>query len=85
MANHKSALKRARQSEKRRVRNRSGRSAVRKHVKQFEEAAAGEGDAKAMLPSVMSAIARASSKGFMPKRRASRKIARLSRRLNASI
>ena len=82
MANHKSALKRARQSEVRRVRNRAGRSAVKKQVKQFE-AAASEGQAAPLLAGVMSALARAGSKGFIPKRRAARKIARLSRRLNA--
>ena len=81
MANHKSALKRARQSEIRRVRNRAGRSAVKKQIKEFETAVAGEGVAAPLLPTVMSALARAGSKGFIPKRRAARKIARLSRRL----
>ncbi len=83
MANHKSALKRARQNEKRRIRNRSGRSAVRKEVKQFESVAAGEGDAAALLPAMMSTLAGAAAKGYMPKRRAARKIARLSRRVHA--
>ncbi len=84
MANHKSALKRARQNEKRRIRNRAGRSAVKKQIKEFEAAVAGEGDASPQLPSIMSAIAGAAAKGYIPKGRAARKIARLSRSLNAS-
>ncbi len=82
MANHKSALKRARQNEKRRIRNRAGRSAVKNDIKQFEAAAAGDADAAPLLPAVMSSIAGAAAKGYLPKRRAARKIARLSRRVH---
>ena len=48
MANHVSALKRARQNEKRRLRNRAGRAANRTIVRKFEAALA-EGKAADVL------------------------------------
>lgn len=76
MANHKSAVKRARQNEKRRERNRSGRAANRTAVKKFlAEVATGN----ANLPAIMAQLAGSGKKGIIPKKRAARKIARLSR------
>lgn len=80
MANHKSALKRARQNEQRRVRNKAGRSALRTSVKKFETALE-QGEA-ADLPTAMSALAGAAAKGYIPKKRAARKIGRLAKRLD---
>ena len=82
MANHKSALKRARQNENRRVRNRAGRSAMRAELKKFDTAAETDGNAAAALLShTVSTLAGAGKKGLIPKQRASRKIARLSKRV----
>jgi small subunit ribosomal protein S20 len=78
MANHVSALKRARQNEKRRIRNRAGRAANRTTVRKFEAALA-EGKAAEVLPEVMAQLAGSAAKGVIPKKRASRKIARLAK------
>ncbi len=80
MANHPSALKRARQSEKKRLRNRSVNSAVRTAVKKFNVAiASSEAETvKAALKDVCSRLDRAASKGVLPKGRVSRKVSRLS-------
>ena len=79
MATHKSARKRARQSEKQRARNRHVRSGLRSALKQAR-AAVGEGDAEklpAALRQAESALRRASSKGVIPRKRASRLVSRL--------
>lgn len=84
MANHKSARKRARQSVKRRARNRHVRSGVRSALKRARAAVA-EGNAE-QLPSALreaeSALRRASSKGVVPRKRASRLVSRLARSAN---
>lgn len=85
MANHKSAKKRARQSEQRYERNRAVRSRVRTFVKRFQAAlAGGEGDAAQYLRDAEREIRKAASKGVIPTRRASRHVSRLSRSLNAT-
>ncbi len=80
MANHPSALKRARQSEKRRLRNRSVNSAVRTAVKKFNTAITSSDveTVKTALKDVTSRLDRAASKGVLPKGRVSRKVSRLS-------
>ena len=85
MANHKSALKRIKQNEKRRVRNKSVRSNLATRVKQFDQAvAAGDVDAaEAAFKLAESTLHRAVSKGVVPRARASRKTSRLAKRLNA--
>lgn len=80
MANHPSAIKRARQNEKRRQRNRAGKATNRTAVRKFE-AALGQGTAAAILPQVMAQLAGSASKGIIPKKRAARKIGRLARSL----
>ncbi|MGB4101528.1 MAG: 30S ribosomal protein S20 [Alphaproteobacteria bacterium] len=85
MANHKSAVKRARQSVKRNLRNRAQSSAARGTVKKAESALAAK-DAAAALPSLKmaeSALARLAQKGVIKKKTASRKISRLTKRLKA--
>ncbi len=81
MATHESAEKRARQAEKRRVRNRSVRSFVKTRVGRVRSALA-EGDATRaaeQLRDAERALRKAASKGVIPKQRASRTVARLAR------
>lgn len=84
MADHKSALKRIRQSERRRKRNQHVRSGLRTQVKGFREAIeAGDASvASEKLTLAISALRRAASKGVIPKRRADRSVSRLSKQLN---
>lgn len=84
MANHPSALKRERQSKKRRDRNRGALSAVRTAVKKVQ-AALSEKNAevvKTALKEATSFLDAAASKGIVPQKRASRKISRLAARVN---
>jgi small subunit ribosomal protein S20 len=84
LANHKSALKRAKQSENRRLRNKSTKSAMNTAIKKVRVAAEEEGneDAQALFKSAQSCIAKAGKKGVIHKNTAARKISRLSRILN---
>src|SRR5262249_4196445 len=84
VANTKSALKRMRQNEKRRVRNRAVRSRVRTAVKSARTALEGTGSESA--PSVIQAIReldRAVTKGVIHRNTAARKKSALARRLAA--
>ena len=87
MATHKSAEKRNRQNEKKRTRNAAIRSKVHTQERKLEEALEKKDKAAArdMLPKTVSAIATARSKGVFHNRTASRKIARLSRRVQKII
>lgn len=79
MANHVSAEKRNRQRIKRTARNRPVRTGVRSAVKRARTAIA-SGDAEAALEPVRkaaSALARAASKGIVPKKAASRTTSRI--------
>jgi small subunit ribosomal protein S20 len=85
LANHKSAVKRIRQNEKRRMRNKTVRTAMRTVVKQCRLALEG-GDSLVAAESVRDAeksLRRAASKGIIPKARADRTVSRLAKRLNA--
>ncbi len=85
MAHHKSALKRIRQTAVRTERNRSGRSRVKHAVRAFREAAAKKDEnLNAALNETIATISKAASKGIIPAKRASRKISRLTRLLNAT-
>ncbi len=87
MANHKSALKRIRQTEKRRLRNRRVRSQMKTVLKKFYKAVDGElegVDPGEMHRKTVSTIARAASKGVLHKRTAARKISRITAYLNKS-
>ncbi|MEK7702785.1 MAG: 30S ribosomal protein S20 [Nitrospirota bacterium] len=84
MANHVSALKRARQSVKRHERNKAALSAMKTEVKKVR-AAFSENNAetiKTTLKSAISTLARTAAKGVIPKRRAARKISRLALHAN---
>ena len=83
MANHPSALKRFRQSRKRRVANHSAKSRVRSIVRKVNEAVAtGDKDAaQARLKEASIALAKASSKGLYHPRNTQRRTARLARKV----
>lgn len=84
MPTHESAEKRMRQNPKRRVRNKAVRSRLTTVTRQFDELMdSGDLDAaEALMPKVESEYDRAASKGVIPKKRASRKISRLKKRLH---
>jgi len=85
LANHKSALKRMRQGEKRRIRNRQVVSHMRSSIKQFRLAAAEENTPEKlseMLQQVSITVDKAASKGVIHRNNASRKISRLTRLCN---
>ncbi|HDQ04048.1 MAG TPA: 30S ribosomal protein S20 [Deltaproteobacteria bacterium] len=85
MATHKSAEKRDRQNKKRRARNISVKSALRTKIKVLDTAAAGKKkpEAAAALKAAAPALAKAASKGVIHKKTASRKISRLTKKVNA--
>ena len=85
MATHKSALKRSRQSEKHRERNTAVKSRIKTGVKTVLESVAGKDQeaAKAALAEAVPAITAASAKGAFHKKTASRKIFRLTKKVNA--
>lgn len=85
MANHKSALKRIRQSERRRKRNQHIRSQMRTVVKQCREAFESGDQTRAndAFKVAEREIRRAVTKGVIPRQRADRSISRLAIRLNA--
>ena len=84
MANHKSAEKRDRQSKVRRLRNRVNKSIMKTAIRRVEDAlkAGSEENAKSALQSAIPVIAKTASKGTIHKRRAARKISRLTKRVN---
>ena len=85
MSTHKSAIKRARQSERRRLRNKSYRTRVKNVSRQVREAvAAGKSpeEVQASLRKAVSVIQKTASKGVIHKRKAARKISRLYRLVN---
>ena len=85
MANHKSAEKRNRQSQVRRARNRVNRSKMKTAIKNLNSAieAGSVDEAKDALASAVPVIAKTASKGTIHKKNASRKISRLTKRVNA--
>ncbi len=85
MANHKSALKRISQSERRRKRNQHIRSKMRTVVKRYRDALEAGDTAQAgeAFKVVEREIRRAASRGVIPRKRADRSVGRLAKRLNA--
>ena len=84
MANHKSALKRDRQSKVRRMRNRINKSVMKSAVGKVEEAiAAGTEDtAREALQTAATVIQKTASKGTIHKKTATRKVSRLTKKVN---
>lgn len=84
MANHKSALKRARQNEVKRLGNISYKTRSKNIVKEVRTAVAENDKEKALenLQKATSVIQKSASKGAFHKKKASRKISRLARQVN---
>jgi len=84
MPNIKSAIKRVKVSEKRRMRNASHKSALRTAVKAFETAAASSNveTAKSALIAASKKLDKAATKGLIHKNAAARKKSRLAKKLN---
>ncbi len=83
MANHKSAIKRIRQNERRNDVNRRNTAILRTQVKKLQKAL-DEGradDAKALLPGTLGALDRSAQKGVMHKNKADRTKSRLNARV----
>jgi small subunit ribosomal protein S20 len=85
VANHKSSIKRARQSQDRRLRNRMVKTRVKNAAKAVRAAVfENPTDAPLQLRAAQSTIAKAAKKGVIHKRAAARKISRLARQVNAA-
>jgi len=86
LANHKSALKRARQNELSRLRNKAVKTRVKSIVKDVrisvEESS--NGDVMAKLTAAQTLIDKASKKGVIHRKTAARKISRLSKLVNSA-
>jgi small subunit ribosomal protein S20 len=81
VANHKSALKRARQNENRRLRNKATRTRVKSIVKTVRQSVTG-GVAETSLDPLNEAksiIDKAAKRGVLHKRTAARKVSRLTK------
>lgn len=84
MANHKSALKRVRQSEKRRIYNRTYRNRTRTYIKQARTMLEDGSDLEAAREATMRAVKdldMAVSKGILHKNSAARRKSRLMKQL----
>lgn len=86
MANHISALKRIRQNEKRRLRNRRVRQTMRTRIKQaraqLTQTNLNPEAVRKNLQVAISQIDKAASKGVIHKRAAARRVSRLTRQAN---
>ncbi len=84
MANHKSALKRARQNEVKRINNKGYKTRVKKAVKEVRTALADNSvdQAKKSFVKTVSIVQKAASKGVIHRKQASRKISRLATQIN---
>ena len=84
MANHKSALKRARQNEVKRINNKGYKTRVKKAVKEVRTALSDNSvdQAKKSFVKTVSIVQKAASKGIIHRNQASRKISRLATQIN---
>ncbi len=84
MPNHKSAIKRAKQSIKRRTTNRHWLSSLRSDVKDVRTAITGADTeaAKGALPVAIRSLQRAAAKGIIHRNAARRTISRLTKQVN---
>ena len=84
MANHKSAKKRAKQSQVRRLRNRSVKTSLKNLEKNLHAAKDANSDNKdELMRKTQSALHKAAKKGVLHKKTASRKISRLFKFMNS--
>ena len=84
MANIKSQIKRNRQNERRRLRNKSISSDLKTTVKKVETAAAAGEPTDELIRSAQKKIDTAVSKGVLHKKAAARKKSRLAKRVSSS-
>ena len=84
MANHKSALKRIKQNQKKYERNKHIRSTLRTYIKYVREAVAGKDTTAAQqaLAAAIPVIDSAATKGVIHRSNASRNVSRLTRLVN---
>jgi small subunit ribosomal protein S20 len=84
LANHKSALKRARQNEVKRINNKGYKTRVKKAVKEVRTAISDNSvdQAKKSFVKTVSIVQKAASKGVIHRKQASRKISRLATQIN---
>ncbi len=84
MANHKSALKRARQNDIEKIRNIGRKTRIKSVVKEVRATIAGNSKDKAIetLRKAQVIIQKSVSNGAIHKKKASRKISRLTRQVN---
>ena len=84
MATHQSAIKRNKQNEKRRLRNISVKSNVKTEIKSVVRALEAKDieQSKAALTKAIPVITKAAAKGVFHKKTASRKISRLTKKMN---
>jgi small subunit ribosomal protein S20 len=85
LATHKSAEKRNRQNKKLRTRNVAAKSAIKTKVRTVIESVDSKNKEISLkaLKSVIPALAKAAGKGLIHKKNASRKISRLTKKVNA--
>jgi len=83
LANIKSQIKRNRQNEKRRLRNRTFRGAARTAVKDARTSLTGGADSQASVMAAISALDKAAQKGAIHPRNAARRKGRLMKQLAA--
>ncbi len=84
MAHHKSAIKRIKQNEKKRLRNRHVRSTLRTTLKRVREAVEGKdlATARELLAAAIPVIDKAATKGVIHPSNASRSVSRLTKLVN---
>ncbi len=82
MAHHKSAKKRIRQNEKKRVRNRHIRTTLRSSLKKFEQALRERKpeELKALVDKTVSVVHKAATKGVIHKNKAARHVSKIMRK-----
>jgi small subunit ribosomal protein S20 len=86
LPNIKQQVKRMRQSEKRRLRNKSRKSEIKTYIKKFHGAlqSGDRGDSEAYLKKAVKALDKAASDGIIHKNNAANKKSRLMRKFNQS-
>jgi small subunit ribosomal protein S20 len=85
LANHKSAIKRARQSEERRLRNRARKTRMKNAIKSLDEAISSKAPELIVerLKETVSVIDKTAGNGVIHKNKASRLISQWTRKANA--
>jgi small subunit ribosomal protein S20 len=85
LATHQSAIKRSKQNEKRRLRNMSIKSSVRTEIKSVVRALETKDveQSKTALTKAIPVLTKAAAKGVFHKKTASRKISRLTKKVNS--